>query len=166
MSKASRKARRKKAGAAAPRPQAPANPARRAALLAMKGGAAVTLLGGGGWWFYAGYQAHKHEHDLSRIGDGTPAVVQIHDPQCPQCLALQRATRAALSTCSENELNYIVADIRSIEGRSLAAAHGVGHVTLLLMDGDGRRRDTLVGVRDSAALRRRFKRHVAEMRAG
>ena len=35
-------------------------------------------------------EATIREGDLSQIGNGTPTVVQIHDPQCPRCVALVR----------------------------------------------------------------------------
>ena len=101
------------------------------------------------------------EHDLSLIGNGIPAVVQIHDPQCQRCVALQRETRDALCEFDESELQFLVANIRSEEGRALAAAHGVGHVTLLLFDASGQRRAVLAGSNESEYLAAAFRRHIA-----
>lgn len=122
----------------------------------------AAVMGGGGWYLVQDVSATHREHDLSRIGNGTPAVVQIHDPQCPTCRALQRETRAALSDFEDGELQYLVANIRSAEGRQLAAAHNVGHVTLLLFDADGERRQVLVGSNTSEYLKAVFRRHIAQ----
>lgn len=135
---------------------------RRRFLMKMANGALVTaVVGGGGWYLVSEVRASIREEDLSRIGNGVPAVVQIHDPQCPQCRALQREARKALAEFSDGELQYLVANIRSPEGRRLANAHGVGHITLLLFDADGQRRDVLVGPNTSERLERAFRQHLA-----
>ena len=120
------------------------------------------LAAGGGWYLVDEVTATFAEHDLSRIGNGAPAIVQIHDPECPRCRSLQRETRKALKAIGDDRLQYLVANIRSAEGRKLAAAHGVGHVTLLLFDGDGRRRDILSGVRNSKSLETIFRAHARQ----
>lgn len=122
-------------------------------------GVIAAVVGAGGWWFVDDVLAHRFEHDLSRIGNGVPAVVQIHDPDCPQCRELQREARAALEGFDPSALQYIVANIATSEGRRFAAEHGVGHVTLLLFDGDGDRREVLVGQNTRAHLRDRFRDH-------
>ena len=113
-----------------------------------------------GWWFVSDVRAHWHEHDLTRIGDGAPAVVQIHDPDCALCRELQRETLRALEAFDDADLQYVVANIRTSDGARFANAHGVQHVTLLLFDGDGARRDVIVGTQTSAVLKRRFQRHL------
>ncbi len=135
---------------------------RRAFLGKFRTGAAVTVAVGGASWFLAdSVMATMREQDLSRIGNGIPAVVQIHDPQCPQCQALQREARDALCDFDDSELQFLVANIRSDEGRQLARAHGVGHVTLLLFDGSGQRRAVLAGPNESEYLAGAFRRHLA-----
>ena len=62
----------------------------------------------------------------------------------------------------EGELQFLVANIRSPEGGQLAAEHGVGNVTLLLFDGNGRRRSVLAGSNTSDVLKRAFRRHLAK----
>ena len=57
------------------------------------------------------------------------------------------------------ELQFLVANIHSEKGRSLAAKHGVGHITLLFLDGTGTRKSTLRGVYDSEYLKDLFKAH-------
>lgn len=138
-----------------------ATPSRRGFLRKVRNGAVATLVVGTGGWFLIGkVRATMREQDLTQIGNGNPTVVQIHDPQCPQCAALQRETRAALCEVGSSDLQYVVANIRSTEGRQLAAAHGVGHVTLLLFDGEGNRRAILAGPNNSAYLTDIFRSHL------
>ncbi len=125
------------------------------------GAAGLAAVVGGGWYFAGTVSAGIAEGDFSRLGNGIPTVVQIHDPQCPRCRALQKETRAALSQLDDGQIQYLVANIRQAEGRELAAAHGVGHVTLLLFDGEGNRRGVLAGERSSDLLLVEFKRLIA-----
>ncbi|MGI9381977.1 MAG: hypothetical protein ACR2PO_02395 [Methyloligellaceae bacterium] len=118
------------------------------------------LVAGAGWYLVDEVTATIAEHDLSRVGNGTPTVVQVHDPQCNRCLALQRETRNALETLDDGAIQYVVANIRTAEGRQFAAAHGVGHVTLLLFDKNGKRRNVLVGERHRNSLAALFRSHV------
>lgn len=127
-------------------------------------GLVAAAVGFGGWWLVDDVRADMAERDLSRVGAGAPTVVQIHDPQCPICRALQRETREAMAGFSDAELLYLVADIRSPEGRALADRHGVQHVTLVLFDGAGNRRRTLTGMREAPELRAAFQRHVSSDR--
>ncbi|WP_282609525.1 twin-arginine translocation signal domain-containing protein [Pelagibius sp. Alg239-R121] len=126
-------------------------------------GAAV---GVGGWYAIGYVSATIGELDLTKLGNGTPTIVQIHDPQCPRCVELQGETRDALADFSDGELQYLVANIRSDSGRDFANAQGVGHVTLLLFDGTGRRRDVLVGNNTSETLKREFQRLLRMSNAG
>ncbi len=106
------------------------------------------------------------EQDLTRIGNGTPTIVQIHDPRCSLCVALQRETRDALCDFDDAELQFVIANIRSDEGAQLARRHGVRHVTLLLFDGDGRRRLVMTGPQRSEDLRGVFRRHLSRYGKG
>jgi len=123
-------------------------------------GIAAAAVGGSGWFVVDGFAKTAIELDLSTIGNGIPAVVQIHDPNCPTCRALQKEARAAMCEFSEAQLQYKVANIRQPEGRKLANAHGVGHVTLLLLDGNGNRMTTLRGENTAENLTYAFERHV------
>lgn len=114
------------------------------------------VLGGGGLWASASMRAFAAEHDLTRVGHGKPAVVQIHDPQCSMCTELQRETRAALKCYESDDLIYLVASIRTSEGSAFAAAMGLPHVTLVLMDGGGGVSEVLQGVRDREELKGHF----------
>lgn len=126
---------------------------------------AAAVVGFGGWYLVDDFRATSKELDLSQIGKGIPTVVQIHDPQCPKCQALQRETRKAMKAFGEHELRYLVANIREETGRGLARAHHVGHVTLLLFDADGTRREVVVGQRTSKTLEHVFRRHVTKFGA-
>lgn len=139
-----------------------AAPSRRTVLRKLRnGGIAALLISGGGWFVVRDVQATMREHDLSRIGNGTPTVVQIHDPECPRCVALQREARDAICEVGEANLQFLVANIQTAKGRKLANAHGVGNVTLLLLDGSGRRQGILAGSRRREELADLFRGHVA-----
>ena len=124
------------------------------------GAVGAAVVGGGGWYLVSTVHAGIVEGDLSRIGNGIPTVVQIHDPGCPMCRALQREAREALEAFDEDEIQYVVANITQQDGRELASAHGVGHVTLLLFDGSGKRRGVLRGENTAEILEMEFRRLV------
>lgn len=116
------------------------------------------IIGGGGYYFVSGVHAGIVEGDLSKIGNGIPTIVQIHDPGCPRCRALQSATRHAIAELEEGAVQYLVANIKGPDGRQFADAHGVGHVTLVLFDGAGKRREVIRGEQHSDYLVQIFKR--------
>ena len=128
----------------------------------------LAAAGGGGWYLADEVMATITEQDLSKIGNGIPAIVQIHDPQCSRCLELQRETRKAMKAFSGEELQYLVANIRSAKGRKLATTHGVGHITLVLFDGRGDRKQVIHGINRSDYLKQVFRTHVSRFsgRAG
>ena len=141
--------------------QAAPEPTRRDMLkLARNGAIGVAVLGGGGYLALGAVRAGAAEYDLTRIGNGKPAVVQIHDPQCPTCTALQKQTRKALRNFDKDELVYLVANIKQTQGQALAARYGVAHVTLLLFDGAGNLQNTLRGMRQSDELQALFAQHL------
>ena len=140
---------------------------RRAVLLKIRNGLiALAVAGSAGWYLAEEVRATNQEHDLSRLGNGIAAVVQVHDPRCPTCRALQRETRVAINAFDPDEIQYLIANIRTSEGRTFARRHGVGHVTLLLFDGNGKRRNTLVGLNTAKKLERIFQRHVKRSAGG
>ncbi len=127
----------------------------------IRNGAIATVIVGGGVWFVVDdVMATLDEQDLTKIGNGIPTIVQIHDPQCSQCIALQRETRKALENFDNGKLQYLVANIKSAEGRTLAAIHHVRHVTLLLFDAKGKRRQILTGPNQSDYLTGVFRQHM------
>ncbi len=148
----------------------PANrrqPTRRETLARLRNwGLLCAAAGAAGWYLVDEVTATIAEHDLSRVGNGVPAVVQIHDPNCASCVALQREARSAMREFDESELQFLVADITNAQGRTLASAHGVSNVTLLLFDGDGKRRRILAGSNSSDILVHHFRAHAERYRAG
>ena len=116
------------------------------------------VLAGGGWLGFGYYEARAAEYDLGRIGKGKPKVVQIHDPQCPLCAQLQREARAAVGDLGSGDVCFLIANIRTDKGRAFASRHGVGHVTLVLLDGAGDVVEIIEGVRQREELLRRFAR--------
>lgn len=142
---------------------APAQAPNRRSVLKMAGGSAVGLLalGGAGYVGHGWYQDYTLEHDLTRIGQGKPVVVQVHDPTCTICTALQGETRAALRDFGECDMLYLIADIKQEAGFAFQAKHNVPHVTLVLFDGAGEVQQVLSGMRDSAELKTIFAGHFA-----
>jgi uncharacterized protein HemX len=116
----------------------------------------LVLAGGAGSYVYGAYQADLKERDLTQVGRGKPTIVQIHDPNCPMCTALQKATRSALQNFEEDELKYLVANIKTAKGREFANQHNVPHVTLLLFDKRGKLQNVLQGVRKKEELKTVF----------
>lgn len=138
--------------------QAVQDPSKRNTLRMLGTGALATAgLGGAAWFGVSAVRATAAEMDLTRIGQGKPTVVQVHDPQCALCTQLQREARKALKCFGECDLVYLVANVRGDEGRSFAARHGVPHVTLLLIDAQGEIQSVLNGVRDSDDLKLAFQ---------
>ena len=98
-------------------------------------------------------------HDLSQIGQGIPAVVQIHDTSCALCNQLRRNASSAADRFGDRLL-YRIADIDTAQGRQLQLRHEVPHVTLLLFDGKGELQRVLTGVKSSETLYRAFEAHL------
>ncbi|MEM9432479.1 MAG: hypothetical protein AAGA12_01050 [Pseudomonadota bacterium] len=150
---------------AAAGPQATPQRTRRDMLrLARNGAIGAAVLGVGGFFAARSVQATMYENDLTRVGAGAPTVVQIHDPQCQLCTALQKQARRALKNMGDRAPEYVVANIRTAEGGNFAGRHGVPHVTLLLIDARGRVVETLSGVQDAAVLQSAFERFMGDRR--
>jgi len=122
----------------------------------------TVVIGGAGTYAATSIMSDMAERDLTRLGQGTPTVVQVHDPSCNDCSILQTEARAALRNFDDADLSYLIADLTSAEGAAFAREHGVGRVTLMLFDADGRPVDVMTGIRDRAALQLRFERFLAE----
>ncbi|MEP5730656.1 MAG: thioredoxin family protein [Sulfitobacter sp.] len=162
MAKSSKTNARKKRQAAQAQAAVPEGMSRRRLLQGVGFGAVgVLALAGAGYAGLGMVRQHEREHDLSRIGNGKPVVVQVHDPQCPTCTALQRQTRRAMKQFDDDELVYLVADITQPEGQVFARRHNVPHVTLVLMDGRGVVVQVLSGMRQRSELEPVFAAHFA-----
>ncbi|WP_341368671.1 hypothetical protein [Yoonia sp. BS5-3] len=143
--------------------QAEAGPAKapnRRALL-RNGLIGAAVLGVAGFLTASTVMATISEHDLSRVGQGVPMVVQVHDPQCPSCRDLQRETRTALEAFDESELQYVIASLTSTTGAAFAAQYAAPRITLLLFDGAGNLQETINGVHPYTDLQLRFSQLVA-----
>lgn len=99
-------------------------------------------------------------HDLTAVGRGTPAVVQVHDINCPVCNEL-RATVDSISSDYDSEgLLIRVADVHSEAGLAFAARYtDARRATLLFIDGGGELVDVRSGHHDADTLRALFDRH-------
>lgn len=147
---ASKKANRTKKKNTAPNPShkaapTPQNNRRDFLQRSMTWGIGILALGGTGTYAFNAMAACMEEQDLTKIGNGTPSIVQIHDPQCRLCRSLQKSTRKALEAFEEGDIQYMVANIKTGQGRTFAANYGVPHVTLLLFDGKGTLIQTING---------------------
>ncbi len=88
---------------------------------------------------------HDVEHDLSVVGNGTPTVVQIHDPNCPSCKRLKRNLNSVKAAYLD-DIQFKTADIKTAAGSQFARKHGVPHITLLFFDAKGTHKNTLQGI--------------------
>lgn len=121
---------------------------------------AVGAIGGG--VAIAGYdKRQKILHDLSVIGDGTPSIVQVHDPACPKCRSLKLRTENIVGKLPDDSVHYRLADITTNEGRELQSKYNSATVTLLMFDGTGRHVDTIQGVQSADTIRAAVERLVA-----
>jgi hypothetical protein len=135
----------------------PADTSRRAFITkARNWGIGFAVLGGAGFGVAQMARGTAEAHDLTRITNGKPTIVQIHDPQCTLCVALQRETKRALRSFDDEQLDYVIANVTSAKGRAFASRYRVGHVTLLLFDETGTLQNTLHGQYDSEELREEF----------
>lgn len=130
----------------------------------LSGGAvASAVVIGGGFWGVSSFRSYAAEHDLTRVGNGDPAIVQIHDPNCPTCTALQKQTRRALRDFDDCGLTYLVADINTSEGAAFARRFNAPNVTLLLFDGQGELHRRVQGLQQAAELANVFAAHKASV---
>ncbi|MCY4180748.1 MAG: thioredoxin family protein [Litoreibacter sp.] len=160
----SQKGKRTKSEATPQRSNAAKSMSRRALIQYGAIGGAVLL--GGGYFGVRAVEAAICEADLTKIGKGTPSIVQIHDPSCPVCNALQREARKALKAMEGDAPDYFVANISTLEGSNFAADYGVPHVTILLFDGKGEMKQVLQGSRTRAELQPIFEDHMRRYNRG
>lgn len=125
------------------------------------GAVASAVVLGGGFWGISSFRLYASEHDLTRVGNGDLAIVQIHDPQCPTCTALQKQTRRALRDFDDCGMAYLVADITTPEGAAFARRFNAPNVTLLLFDAQGELQRRVQGLQQAAALAEVFAAHKA-----
>ncbi|MDB2369127.1 thioredoxin family protein [Octadecabacter sp.] len=119
--------------------------------------AGAVVVGGGAAWLVTDFRGKLAEGDLTRIGQGNPTIVQIHDTTCPLCQSLQRQTRIALKDCDEG-YEYLVANVATAEGLAFQRRMGQPNVTLALLDGDGTPLGFVNGVTPAEELKEIFRR--------
>jgi len=95
--------------------------------------------------FYAYSMQIKVEHDLSVVGNGTPTLVQIHDPGCQFCNQLKKNVDK-VKRDFKDDIQFKTANIKTNKGRIFADKYRVPHVTLLFFDGRGNRVNEIQGV--------------------
>lgn len=115
-----------------------------------------------GIWILSGFRGALDEQDLSVIGTGQPAIVQVHDRNCDICTQLQIEARAALATLAEDDIAYRVAYLDTEPGMAFATAHGASFATLLFFDGAGNMTRKMQGANDRNTLRAAFLSHASD----
>ncbi|MFW5827375.1 MAG: hypothetical protein ACOCU4_04750, partial [Alkalispirochaeta sp.] len=99
-------------------------------------------------------------YDLTAVGTGVPAVVQVHDITCPVCSELRANVESIEDEFSDEDLLIRVADVATDEGLAFARQHTANRrVTLLFLDGDGTLVEERVGMRSAQDLREAFRAH-------
>lgn len=118
----------------------------------------VSLVGGGMLWVDRYKATMADERDLSNIGNGVAAIVQVHDPDCPLCQKLMKNTRAALRGY-DDEVQFRIADLSTGAGRKFQRNHhNVPNVTLVFFDGSGKFRWVLSGVSEVEKIEQEIER--------
>jgi len=87
----------------------------------------------------------KKHYDLSVVGNGTPTVVQFHDPNCQLCRQLKSNVDSVKGEFTD-QVQFKIANMGSAKGKAFASKHNVPHVTLLFFNDKGRRVNMLQGV--------------------
>ncbi len=166
--KKQRKSARQKTKSKAAASGTPAHDRGRREMLRMlrNGAIGIATIGVAGVFSVRAVRATMAEQDLSQVGQGRPSIVQIHDPNCSVCAALQRETRKALKHFDDEALDFFVANIQSDDGARFAAKYGVPHVTLLLFDSQGNLVNTLRGPQERDELRDVFEGFLREHSQG
>ncbi len=122
----------------------------------------VVVAAAGGWGLYAYNQGEERIRDLTAVGTGVPAVVQVHDSTCPVCSELRANVESIEDGYSEEELLIRIADVHTDEGVAFAARHTTARrATLLFLDAEGELVDVRSGAIPPEDLRLLFSRHIA-----
>lgn len=123
---------------------------------------ALVVVAAGGGTLFALNQRDGDIYDLSAVGNGTPAVVQVHDVTCPICTELRAQIETIQDEYDEGQLVIRIADVRDDAAVQFAAQYTTARrATLLFFDGDGTLVGTTSGAQSVAALRRAFDSHAS-----
>jgi hypothetical protein len=90
--------------------------------------------------------------DLSRIGQGRPAVVLTHDKEAVASQELMNMLNGIRGDY-EDRVEFLVTDVVTPEGREFVESQRVGNSLLVLFDGAGNRIAVIDGIRDAQILR-------------
>lgn len=90
--------------------------------------------------------------DLSRIGQGRPAVVLTHDKEAVTSQELMNLLNGIRGDY-EDRVEFLVTDVATPEGERFVATQRVGNSLLVLFDGAGNRIAVIDGIRDVQMLR-------------
>ena len=101
--------------------------------------------------FSAYVDKQNARYDLAGIGQGKPVLVQVHDPQCPKCRKLLSSVESVLHEFPQ--IDFRIAAIKSPDGRRFASKHKVAHVSLVMLDGEGKRLDSASGLQQPGSVR-------------
>ncbi len=109
--------------------------------------------------------SEEERHDLTAVGQGVPAIVQVHDTTCPVCTQLRANIERIEDEFSDEELVIRIADVDTDEGlRFVGQYTSQRRVTLLFFDGDGELTDVQTGLQPVSQLRDTFEAHAAKGR--
>ncbi|GAB6091146.1 thioredoxin family protein [Spirochaeta dissipatitropha] len=108
----------------------------------------------------------RRHYDLTRVGQGIPAVVQVHDTTCPVCTELRSNISRIENDFDDSDLLVLIADVDKEEGLNFAARFTQHRrVTLLYFDPVGNLVDVQSGLQQPDELRSRFENHIDQHRS-
>lgn len=111
--------------------------------------------------FFAVQRNQEQIYDLSQVGTGVPAVVQVHDFTCPVCTELRETVDGIQGEFDDSELMIRIADVFREDGLAFAARYtNARRATLLFIDGNGELAFERSGETSAAVLRDLFERHM------
>lgn len=138
---------------------------RRHKQFAVVGAVVVLVALGAGATLVAVERGEERVRDLTAVGQGVPAVVQVHDTACPVCSELRANIERIEDDFPEDQLVIRIADIHTDAGERFARRYTTQRrVTLLFLDGDGEITDIQTGLQTAAQLKDAFESHAAAHR--
>lgn len=97
--------------------------------------------------------------DVSRIGQGRPAAVLVHDKESVLSFELMTLLGDVRGDY-EDRVEFLAVDAATDRGRQFMRDHNVNEGVLVLFAADGRRAAVLGNIRDEATLRATLARHL------
>jgi hypothetical protein len=94
--------------------------------------------------------------DLTLIGKGKPAAVQVFDPNSTSSLEMMDAVNRVRGDY-KGRVEFLLADLNSEAGKSFAATQGVSPSTLILFGPDGTRLNVVATKQDADSLKTLLK---------